>query len=142
MLRHVLVFTAALIALSALPVASSAQEPFPGSWHTEAIVNGMNCTFDRVLTVTGTFRETVHCGSLIMGQSGTYQVFPNHTVLFVVTNWSPTRRYVRDNNGSGGHYELNLKPPSSTYAYTFAGPNTLTFRHVVYGNAATFRRVR
>ena len=141
MLRHVLISTAALFSLSAVPLTSSAQEPFPGTWHGVAPVNGMSCTFDRVMTTTGTYSEAAHCGSMATFQSGTYHVFPNHTVSFVVTNYSPTRRYVLD-SGYSGHWEPNAKPPGGTFAYTFAGPNTLTFRDVNFNGTLTYHRLR
>ena len=140
MLRHALGFIAALFAVSALPLASSAQDPFAGRWHGVASVNGMSCTFDRVMTTTGTYSETERCGSLATGQSGTYRVFPNHTISFVVTNFFPTQRYVMD-NGYSGHYEPNAKPPGGSFAYRFTTPNTLVLRDVNYGGTLTYRRV-
>jgi hypothetical protein len=141
MLRIALTFTAALLALSAVPVASSAQDPFPGTWHGVAAVNGMSCTFDRVMTTTGTYSEIERCGTLATGQSGTFHVFPNHTISFVVTDWTPKQRYVMD-SGYSGHYEPNAKPPGGTFAYTFTTPNALVFRDVNFGGSLTYRRLR
>jgi hypothetical protein len=141
MLRHAVIFTSALFALSAIPIASSAQDPFPGTWHGAASLNGMSCTFDRVMTTSGTYSETARCGTLATGQSGTYRVFPNHTISHVVTNWFPTQRYVMD-NGYSGHYEQNARPPGGSFAYSFTTPNTLVLRDLNTGGSLTYRRVR
>lgn len=141
MLRQVSGFIAALFVVSAVPVAGSAQGPFVGRWHGVASVNGMSCTFDRVMTTSGTYSETARCGTLATGQSGTYRVFPNHTISHVVTSWFPTQRYVMD-NGYSGHYEQNARPPGGSFAYSFATPNTLVLRDLNTGGSLTYRRVR
>ena len=92
------------------------------------------------MTTTGTYSETERCGSLATGQSGTYRVFPNHTISFVVTSFFPTRRYVLD-NGYSGHYEPNAKPPGGSFAYRFTTPNRLVLRDINYGGTLTYRRV-
>jgi hypothetical protein len=141
MLRIAVGLVVAVLVSGALPDAAAAQGTFAGTWHGVAAVNGMSCSFDRVITPAGTYSEIERCGSLATSQSGIYKVFPNQTIAFAVTDWTPKQRYVLT-SGYSGHYEANAKPAGGTFRYTFTNPNTLVFRDVNLGGTLTYRRVR
>jgi hypothetical protein len=141
MLRTALGFAVILMLAGwSTPPASSALSPMVGSWHGVATLNGMSCTFDRVIT-PGTYSEIERCGTLATSQRGTYRIFPNSTVSFVVQDFTPRRRYVQD-TGYAGHWELNATPPGGTFRYTFVNANTMVFRDVNLGGSLTYRRVQ
>jgi hypothetical protein len=130
------------LAVSALPAAAAAQMPIAGTWRAVAPVNGIRCTFDRVIVPTGTYSELEQCGPYKTAQSGTYTVFPNHTVSFVVTDWTPRQRYIVDAVPGTGHYETNARPPGGTFHVAFTSPDTMVWRDLNFGGTITFRRVR
>ena len=142
MLKRGLRIGAVVLAVAALPLASAAQSTLAGTWHGVAAVNGMRCTFDRVMTPTGTYSEIERCGPYATSQRGTYRVFPNHTVSFVVEDFTPRQRYVVDAVPGTGHTEQNATPPGGTFRYTFTSPNTMVWTDVNFGGTITFRRVR
>jgi len=141
MLRNAFVFTAALFALSAVPIESSAQNPLAGIWRGSLAVNGMSCQDDRTISPTGTYSEVLRCGPYATSQTGTYRSFPNNTVSFVVQSFAPTRRYVQD-TGYTGHWENNATPPGGTFRYTLPNANTLVFRDANLGGTITYHRLR
>ena len=126
----------------ALIAGAFAQTPLAGSWHAFAQVNGMTCTFDRVITAAGRYSEIERCGPYVTSQSGTYTVFPNHTVSFSVTDFSPRQRYIVGAAPGSGHYEPNATPPGGTFRYTFTAPDTMVWRDVNFGGTITYRRTR
>jgi hypothetical protein len=126
---------AAAVAFGTLPLASSAQDPFAGSWRAFYPVNGMNCRFDLVMVPTGTYHEIAQCGPYVTSQTGTYRVFPNHTIGRTVTDWTPRTQYVV---GSGN--QDTRQPPGGMYRYTFTGPNTMVWRDVNFGGTLTYHR--
>ena len=140
MLRHALTFAVLLAAAGTAPVA--AQNGLAGSWRGTVVVNGMRCTFDRVIVQNGNYSEIERCGPYATGQSGTYHVFANHTISFIVADWTPKQRYVVGAYPGMGHYEDNARPPGGTFQYSFTSPNTMVWRDVNFGGTIVYRRVR
>ncbi|HEY0394868.1 MAG TPA: hypothetical protein VGD01_10295 [Candidatus Elarobacter sp.] len=105
-------------------------------------MNGMRCTFDRVIGAHGMFGEIERCGSLVTSQRGTYRVFPNNVVSFNVEDWNPKQRYIVGVQPGTGHYEPNAKPPGGTFRYTFLSPSAMVWRDVNFGGTITYHRVR
>lgn len=132
----------AVVAIACVLPSPAAAQSLAGTWHATAQVNGMACVFDRVMTTTGTYSEIERCGPYATGQSGRYTVFPNHTVSFTVTNFTPKQRYVVGAVPGTGHYEQNATPPGGTFQYRFTAPDTLVFRDVNFGGTLTYRRAR
>jgi hypothetical protein len=141
MRRAVLAFVLGLLILGA-PVAGGAQNSFAGTWRGFVTVNGMQCTFDLVMMVNGTYNEMGRCGTLATGQSGTYRAFSNGTLSRTVTNWTPRQRYIVGAQVGTGHWEDNARPPGGTFQVTFSNPNTMIWRDVNFGGSITYRRVR
>jgi hypothetical protein len=142
LMSRLLAIVAASLSLCMTPLPGAAQETLAGSWHGSVTVNGMACTFDRVMTPTGTYSEIERCGSLVTGQRGTYKVFPNHVIGFSVSDWMPKQRYVVDAVPGSGHYEPNAQPPGGTFRYTFTSPDTMVWRDVNFGGTIVYHRVR
>jgi hypothetical protein len=132
----------ALLTLAVVPLAAAGQDSFAGVWRGSVTMNGMACTFDRVMTSSGTYSEIERCGSMVTGQRGTYKVFPNHIIGFTVIDWTPKQRYVVDAAPGTGHYEPNAQPPGGMFHYTFTSPNTMVWRDVNFGGTVVFHRVR
>jgi hypothetical protein len=134
-------FAAVALALAAAPAPGAAQDSLAGTWRGGAIVNGMRCTFERVISPAGTYSEIERCGPYATSQRGTYRVFPNNTVSFVVDDFTPRRRYVVGAQPGTGHYEANATPPGGTFRYRFTSPNTMVWRDTAYGGTLTYHRV-
>lgn len=128
--------------LAALPLAAAAQNSLIGTWHGAVALNGMRCTFDRVIGADGTYGEIERCGSMVTSQRGTYRVFPNNVVGFEVTDWNPRQRYIVGAQPGTGHYETNAKPPGGMFRYTFLSPSTMVWKDMNFGGTITYHRAR
>jgi hypothetical protein len=81
-------------------------------------------------------------------QSGPYQLTAPNTIHFTVTEWSPKSRIMMVPCGIPGDPTCNVRrvinyarPPGSTYAYTFNGPNSMTLNNETAQETDTFTRV-
>jgi transposase InsO family protein len=137
--RFILASLALALVLAAAPRAGAAAQPFAGTWRAFATTGGMQCRFDLVMTTTGNYIETAHCGPYATSQRGTYRVFANGTLSRAVTAWSPTQALVVDAGGS--HLEPTTRPPGGSYRYTFTNSNTMVWRDLIMGGTLTFRRL-
>lgn len=145
MQRNTLGFVAVLLALAAVPTACAAKDSLVGSWRTVIDMSRYggtgHCTEVRVITESRTYSSTVTCPRGTTMQSGTYTVFPEHTVGFKATDWEPKTRPVRDASGAI-HYEDNPQPPGGMVEYSFSSPDTLVTRDINVGETTTYQRVR
>ena len=142
MARLASALAATVFALAVLPVASAAQDSFPGTWRATYPMAGMRCVFDLVMTSTATYHEIERCGTLATSQSGTYRIFPDGVISRSVADWTPKERYIVGAQPGTGHWETNAKPSGGTFRYRFTSPNTMVWQDVSFGGVITFNRVR
>jgi hypothetical protein len=126
--------------------APASQSGVVGQWRT--VLSGS--TYTITIEANGQYIQlgVPLNGGMKLAQGGPYQLISPNIIAFTVTDWSPKTKIGLVPCGIPNQPVCNVeqvqpipKPPDSSYAYSFNGPNTMILSNPNTREVLTFTRV-